>query len=216
MSDPAMDTQEGKEELEVPALFREFESSGQPWLGTFWWGRLSENIPDAYREAAHRLFDGRQDGEDAERILLPILYTYRHAIEALLKLSIMASAVLRHEGQDDSALDPSDVEQRLKRDLRHKLAQLRDLLNENLHALQLDSVNDKTSAFLDLLADLDPSGNAFRFAQQLPDVRVSLDLPRLMVAFDAAYHHLMGVREYLIVQVDDQRDWMNYLAGDFE
>jgi hypothetical protein len=94
-----MDSDEGKEETKVPALFRDFENSVQPWLGTFWWGRLSENIPDAYREAAHRLFDRRRDGEDAERILLPVLYTYRHAIEALVKQSIIASAMLRFEGK---------------------------------------------------------------------------------------------------------------------
>ena len=216
MSDPAMDGHEGKEEAEVPALFREFENSVQPWLGTFWWGRLSENIPDAYREAAHRLFDGRRDGEDAERILLPILYTYRHAIEALVKQTVIASAVLRFEGQDAEAQDPAVVRTHIEKKVRHKLAELRELLTENLRALHLDPLSDETSAFLDLLADLDPRGNAFRFAQGLPDVRVSLDLPRLMAAFDAAYSHLIGVREYLIVHVDDQRDWVEYLSEDFE
>ncbi|WP_431247787.1 hypothetical protein [Leifsonia xyli] len=201
----------------MPALFRAFENTSEPWLGTFWWGRLSGDIPDSYREAAHRLFRSRQgDGADAERILLPILYTYRHAIETLIKQAIMASVILRSEGQDATAPDPATVEVRLRRDLRHKLADLRDFLNEHLQALQFDPVGSQTSAFLDLLADLDPNGNAFRFAQQLPDVRVSLDLPRLMAAFDAAYSHLLGIREYLIVQVDDQRDWTNFLADDFE
>jgi hypothetical protein len=201
-------------EPEVPALFREFESAAQPWRGTFWWGRLSGDIPDAYREAAHRLFQSREgDGADAERILLPILYTYRHAIEALVKQAIMASAVLRSEGQEPAA---SAVETRLRRDLRHKLAELRDLLNENLQALQLDLLSAETSTFLGLLADLDPSGNAFRFAQQLPDVHVSLDLARLIAAFDAAYRHLTGVREYLVAQIDDQGDWIDYLAEDFD
>lgn len=211
-----MGSHEGEEEAAVPALFRGFENSVQPWLGTFWWGRLSENIPDAYREAAHRLFDGRRDGEDAERILLPILYTYRHAIEALVKQAIMASAMLRFEGQDGEAQDPAAVRTYIEKKVRHKLAELRDLLNENLRALQLDPLSDETSAFLDLLADLDPRGNAFRFAQELPDVRVSLDLPRLVAAFDAAYGHLVGVREYLVVQIDDQRDWADYLSGDLE
>jgi hypothetical protein len=108
------------------------------------------------------------------------------------------------------------VETRLRRDLRHKLAELRDLLNENLQALQLDLLSAETSTFLGLLADLDPSGNAFRFAQQLPDVHVSLDLARLIAAFDAAYRHLTGVREYLVAQIDDQGDWIDYLAEDFD
>ncbi|MCU1507923.1 MAG: hypothetical protein JWQ12_188 [Glaciihabitans sp.] len=204
-------------EPDVPALFRVFENTAQSWNGTFWWGRLAGDIPDAYREAAHRLFNSRQgDGADAERILLPILYTYRHAIEALLKQAIMASAVLRVEGQDPNAPAASAVETRLRRDLRHKLAELREVLNENLFALEFDPLSDEANEFLALLADLDPSGNAFRFAQQLPDVHVSLDLPRLMAAFDAAYSHLTGVREFLVVQVDEQRDWLNYLSENFE
>lgn len=204
-------------EPEVPALFRAFENAAQSWNGTFWWGRLSSEIPDAYREASHRLFQSRQGaGADAERILLPILYTYRHAVEALVKQAIMASAVLRSEGQHANAPAPSAVETRLRRDLRHKLAELRDLLNENLQALEFEPLSGETSTFLGLLADLDPSGNAFRFAQQLPDVHVSLDLPRLMAAFDAAYSQLAGTREYLIAQVDDQRDWIDYLSEDFE
>jgi len=202
---------------EVPALFRTFENKAKPWNGTFWWGRLSGDIPDAYREAAQRLFQSRMgDGSDAERILLPILYTYRHAIEGLVKQAILASAALRFEGQDTEAQNPAAIQTHIEKKVRHKLAELRDLLNENLQALQLEPLAEDTSSFLDLLADLDPSGNAFRFAQLLPDVRVSLDLPRLMAAFDAAYSHLLGVREYLVVQLDGQRDWMDYLSGDLE
>jgi hypothetical protein len=37
-----------------------------------------------------------------------------------------------------------------------------------------------------------------------------------MAAFDAAFSHLTGVREYLVVQIDDQRDWMDYLSENFE
>jgi len=204
-------------EPEVPALFLAFENAGQSWNGTFWWGRLSGDIPDAYREAAHRLFQSRKgEAADAERILLPILYTYRHAIEVLVKQTIIASVVLRFEGQDVDAQEPAAVRTHIKYKVRHKLAELRDMLNENLLALQFDQLSDETSTFLGLLADLDPNGNAFRFAQELPDVHVSLDLPRLMAAFDAAYSHLTGVREYLIVQVDNQRDWIEYLSEDFE
>jgi hypothetical protein len=203
-------------EPELPALFRAFERADQSHLGTFWWGRLSEDIPDAYREAAHRLFDGaRPDGQDAERILLPILYMYRHSIEAILKQSLMISAVLRFEARDADAENPVEVEKVLKNKIRHKIAEIRDAVNRNLLALELNPLSDKTSDFLGLLADLDPSGNAFRFATQLPDVHVSLDLPRIMSSFDAAYSELVGVREYLSVQVDDQRDWRDYLDEDF-
>ncbi|HMH57804.1 MAG TPA: hypothetical protein VK537_01355 [Galbitalea sp.] len=201
---------------ELPALFRAFERTDQSHLGTFWWGRLSEDIPDAYREAAHRLFDAAQPGGlDAERILLPILYLYRHSIEALLKQSIMVSAVLRYEAQDADAENPVEVEKILTRQIRHKIAEIRDLLDRNLLALGLNPLSDVTSEFLGLLADLDPSGNTFRFARQLPDVHISLDLPRIMASFDAAFSELIGVREYLTVQVDDQRDWKDYLDDDF-
>lgn len=163
------------------------------------------------------MFDGsRPGGGDAERVLLPILYTYRHAIEGLLKQSIMVSAVLRYETKETGADDPAMVEKQLKNQIRHKIAEIRDLLDANLQALGLDPVGDRTSAFLDLLADLDPFGNTFRFASQLPDMHISLDLPRLMASFDAAFSDLVGVREYLTVQVDDERDWKHYLEDGFD
>lgn len=196
---------------EIPALFREFEKSDQPHLGTFWWGRIAVEVPDMYREAAHRLVRTASGGEDAERVLLPVLYIYRHAVETMMKFAIAQSASLLVERGQAEPAAPAALAKRIQRDYRHKVRDLLGLLNDSLADLGMEPVETRAARFLDLLADIDPGGNAFRFAHQLPDIRISLDLPRLLAEFDHAYDALFAVREYLIVQIDDEHEWRQLL-----
>lgn len=162
----------------VPPLFAAYEKRDRPDLGTFWWGRISDaGLADSLREAAHRLLAAGTDSEDLERVLLPILYLYRHAIEQQLKQAIYEGAGLRRaRGHDDASLEPAAVKGLLERKIRHNMGSLVATLNAHLDALGGEMLSARTVAMLALIADTDTTGNGFRFPGQLADVH-SFDRP---------------------------------------
>lgn len=83
---------------DIPSLFAAYTLSDRPWTGTFWWGRISDStLNDAYLEAARRLRSSGRSAEDLERVLLPVLFLYRQAIELQLKRAIDEAAALRRK-----------------------------------------------------------------------------------------------------------------------
>lgn len=185
---------------DLPPLFAAYSIADRPWVGTFWWGGMSDAVlPDSYLEAARRLQVGAKDGADAERVLLPILYLYRHAIELQLKRAIQeAVAVRRALGDDAADLEYAAVSTRLMSSaLGHKLWKLLRELEMHLGELELEALPDSSRKLLKRLNDTDLASTGFRYADTLKHAHVSIDLDRLAADLVEVYRTLDGIIGYL-------------------
>ena len=202
---------------QVPALFREYEENGAPWTGTYWWGEISDlGIPGSFFEAAHRLIRSARDGEDREQVLLPILYLYRHAIEQLLKRIVHEAAALRRaHGESDESLSHAVVQATLERQIRHDIRKLLAKIDAHFEVLQAAPISARSRRLLELLIETDNRGNAFRFAGQLTEQHISIDLIRLSADLDSLYWELTGAVDYLDSLTSAQSEWNEY-AGDYQ
>lgn len=206
----------------IPELFRVYEQADNPYGATYWWGRTSDaGIADSFRRAAHLLLnsvrDDRNPGQSAERIFLPTIYVFKHAIELRLKEAIHLSAALRRLREPDNpAIAYDAVKKLINNKIRHQIDPLVDLLDENLRTLGLEAITERSRTLLGQLATSDPRGNAFRFPEQLPDVHIPIDLGRLADDLEHLDRELYGLVEYLHVQVDDEHDWLRFQHDEAE
>jgi hypothetical protein len=123
------------------------------WLG---FGFIS--AADALIE--HWVEHGPNDGH-----LMPIILTYRHGLELLLKAAIRdASACLRREGNQDRTVSRQAIDDWLARDAGHSLQQLANRLDAYLDRLDEDRLPMDTHDVLTSLHTLDPRGDTFRYA----------------------------------------------------
>ena len=205
---------------EIPVLFRVYEQTDNPCGATYWWGHTSDaGIADSFRRAAHLLLNSvrgdRNPGQSAERIFLPIIYVFKHAIELRLKEAIHQSAALRRLREPSNATIAYEaVTKLINTKIRHQINQLVDLLDENLRVLEQDPISEHARTLLGLLASSDPRGNSFRFPDQLPDRHIPIDLGRLADDMEELDRELFGLVEYLIVQVDDEHAWQSFLSDE--
>lgn len=141
-----------------------------------------------YKEAADRIHASFSGDASDDQLFWPWLYLQRHIAELTMKHAILrAGAVRRDAGHADPALDRDTMTERLKRKLRHQLVPLANELNRHLEALDLDPINDETLGLLRDLADMDPYGESFRYADGLGWPKHSgfqVDFPSLAEALE--------------------------------
>ena len=90
------------------------------------------------RRAAEAIFSAWQDQESAnDRLLLPIAYNYRHALELALKQAIRQAAECRQLDGDDPGLTAQALEVHFKQKQRHRLGPLAQQLAGMLGELNL-------------------------------------------------------------------------------
>ncbi len=129
------------------------EREDDAWLG---FGFVS--AADALIE--HWVEHGPNDGH-----LMPIILTYRHGVELLLKAAIRdAAACLRREGNQDPKLARPAIDDWLAREAGHSLQQLANRLDQYLDRLNEDRLPTDTHDVLLSLHTLDPRGDTFRYA----------------------------------------------------
>lgn len=154
-------------------------------------------------------------------LVVPIFLNYRHGIELALKNAIRSAArCLRRDRDDDPAIHPDIVDQRLTS--THSIGRLASTLNEYLGRLRLgdDSrLDPDTQEVLDSLHALDANGQAFRYSTvktgsgkntkivpARPDLQ-HIDLPATAQALhDAGILVLLGVSTQLDVYEEYQQE----------
>ena len=150
-------------------------------------------LAEGFAEAAEAVFAVRQDQEWAnDRLLLPIAYNYRHALELALKQAIRQALECCQLNGDDPGLTAQAVEAHFKRKQRHRLGPLALELMALLANLNLGQLPPSTSRLLQDLHQLDPTGEAFRYDGQLKTSASHVDVPRLVQRFRAAFAILHG------------------------
>ena len=128
-----------------------------------------------------------------DRLLLPIVYNYRHALELVLKQAIRQAAECRQlKGDGDPGLTANALEAHFKQKQRHRLGPLAQQLAGMLAALNLHELPPDTSRLIQDLHQLDPTGEAFRYDGQLKTSAGHVDVPRLVQRFRAAFAILHG------------------------
>jgi hypothetical protein len=143
----------------------------QVWVG----GHLesAEALGQAFLEAADALAEVWRSGRrtaSTDRLALPIIQTYRHAIELMLKAGCEKTAQLIGFGQElgyGQETRPADLEDELGS--THSIARLVTLLNDLLSGLAdsgAGKMPTETASMLQYLHDLDEHGMAFRYASK--------------------------------------------------
>lgn len=98
-------------------------------------------------------------------VVMPIILTYRHGLELLLKQAIRETAeCLRRDGIFDPTLASRAIDSWLKNKAGHRLRVLGERLDELLNMLREETLPAETHTTLNTLHELDPSGETFRYA----------------------------------------------------
>ena len=143
-------------------------SWGGYWPNQGWFFGEMENdhyLATSFATAAHTLVTQALNEERTAPPLLPIISCYRHALELVLKAGVRESAsLLRRDGRTDASLDAKEVEHWLRRGAGHSLHSLAQRLQQHLNDLDLGELPAETHAVLQELHQLDPAGDAFRYA----------------------------------------------------
>jgi hypothetical protein len=150
-------------------------------------------LAEGFAEAAEAIFAAWQDQEWAnDRLLLPIVHNYRHALELALKQAIRQAAECRQLSGDDTELTAQALEAHFKQKQRHRLGPLAQQLAGMLAELNLAQLPPDTLRLLQGLHQLDPTGEAFRYDGQLKTSASHVDVSRLVQRFRAAFGIVHG------------------------
>ncbi len=166
-------------------------------------------LADGFAEAGDAVLAAWQAGiHPNDKMLLPLIYNYRHAIELALKQAIrQAAARVRFGGHGEPELWAEPVEIHLKRKQGHRLAPLAAQLESLLRRLNLGALPDETMKMLARLHQLDPTGEAFRYSGHLATTAHQVDMVRLAKTFREAFDMIHGgVLTMLDVHEDVQHD----------
>jgi hypothetical protein len=155
----------------------------------------------------------------------PLVFNHRHALELVLKAAIRTSATcLRADGDSDEKVDRNEVEVWLTTKASHNLHKLAVRLGELLQRLELEALPEETESVLLSIHQLDPGGDAFRYAKikgpngslvdaprpllsQPKDLQAHVDVVAMHEHFRSAFNLLSGgVMSELDVYADYQRD----------
>ena len=103
-------------------------------------------LAQGFAEAAEAIFSAWQSRPRSnDRLLPPIAYNYRHALELALKQAIRQAAACRQlDGDDDPGLSPQALEAHFKQKQRHRLGPLAQQLAGLLADLNLDELPPDT------------------------------------------------------------------------
>jgi hypothetical protein len=166
-------------------------SAAGNWRDLAWVGYYNgdSGLAQGFAEAAEAVFAAWKSGPRSnDRLLPPLAYNYRHALELALKQAIrLAAARLRFDGDDDPGLAPEALEAYFKQKQRHRLDPLGRQLAGMLARLRLDNLPPETMRLLAQLHQLDPSGEAFRYDGQLRTSARQVDVGQLVELFRAAF-----------------------------
>jgi hypothetical protein len=161
------------------------------WRDLAWVGYYNGDagLAQGFAEAAEAVFTAWKNGPRSnDRLLPPLAYNYRHALELALKQAIrLAAARLRFGGDDDRGLAPEALETYFKQKQRHRLDPLAQQLAGLLARLRLDNLPPETMRLLAHLHQLDPTGEAFRYDGQLRTNARQVDVGQLVELFRAAF-----------------------------
>ena len=151
-------------------------------------------LAQGFAEAAEAIFSAWQSQTRSnDRLLPPIAYNYRHALELALKQAIrQASACRRLDGAYDPELTPQALEAHFKQKQRHRLGLLAQQLAGLLADLNLDELPPDINHLLDSLHQLDPTGEAFRYEGHLKTSASHVDVTRLVERFRDAFGIIHG------------------------
>jgi hypothetical protein len=150
-------------------------------------------LAEGFAEAAEAIFSAWQGQEwPNDRLLLPIAYNYRHALELALKQAIRQALECCQLNGDDPGLTAQALEAHFKQTQRHRLGPLAQQLAGMLANLNLGQLPPDTSRLLQDLHQLDPTGEAFRYEGQLKTSASHVDVPRLVQRFRTAFAILHG------------------------
>lgn len=113
----------------------------------------------------------------------PLVFNHRHALELVLKAAIRQSAAcLRADGHNDKKVDRNEVEIWLTTKASHNLHKLSVRLDELLHRLELEALPKDTQSVLLSIHQLDPGGDAFRYAKVKGPGGSLVDAPRPLLS----------------------------------
>jgi hypothetical protein len=166
-------------------------SAAGRWRDLAWVGYYNGDagLAQGFAEAAEAIFAAWKSGPRSnDRLLPPLAYNYRHALELALKQAIrQAAARLRFDGDDDPGLAPEALEIYFKQKQRHRLDPLARQLAGMLAKLRLDELPPDTMRLLAQLHQLDPTGESFRYDGQLRTNARQVDVGRLVELFRATF-----------------------------
>ncbi|MBG6092804.1 hypothetical protein [Actinomadura viridis] len=172
-------------------------------------------LAEGFAEAAEAIFKQWQSSpRTGDQLLLPLVHNYRHALELALKQAIRDAAKrVRFDGHNDPSLHPDELDVHLKRKQRHRLGPLADQLAGLLKELALEGLPADTMRLLARLHQLDPTGEAFRYADHLESSAHAVDVPELTKLLRDAFAIVHGgVITALHVYADYQSDMREMYA----
>lgn len=113
----------------------------------------------------------------------PLVFNHRHALELVLKSAVRkAAACLRADGHSDEKVDRDEVESWLTTKASHNLHKLATRLGELLQRLGLEALPKDTKGVLLSIHQLDPGGDAFRYAKVKGAKSSLVDAPRPLLS----------------------------------
>lgn len=202
----------------------------QVWVG----GHLesAEALGQAFLEAADALAEVWRNNHSTagvDRLALPIIQTYRHSIELMLKAGCEKTAEVigfsqaLGYGRDTR---PTDLENRLGS--THSISRLVGLLNELLSGLADSGAGRmpiETTAMLEYLHDLDEHGMAFRYASRRvgkgkaatwEPVRPALTLLDLDNAINQLHAAAAMLDGGLMTYLDAYEQWLQEMWSEYQ
>lgn len=136
-------------------------------------------IAIGFAEVADLSVDHWKARDASDLLFEPLAFNHRHALELVLKAAIRKSAAcLRVDGHSDKKVDRNEVEIWLRTKASHNLHKLAVRLDELLHRLELKARPKDTQSVLLSVHQLDPGGDAFRYAKVKGPGGSLVDAPR--------------------------------------
>ena len=177
-----------EEALKTPKIFAAFPATTQQGLIQRWGSRDDSRLSFEFAESAKRLAATHVGEPSDDSILLPLMLLYRHAIELSLKESIHYAVFLRRRNNEtDPKLESSAVTERLAKKHRHSIGALVAELNSHMVALDLEIMPKEANRILQMLAEADATGEAFRYSGKLAEGYDNIDFPALSAALAETY-----------------------------
>jgi hypothetical protein len=130
------------------------------------WPREDDGLlGEGFIAAGNALVRHWQEHGPNDLMLMPMILTYRHGLELLLKEAIReAAGCLRRDGLSDPTLASDAIDSWLKNKAGHRLRVLGVRLDELLDLLREETLPSELHTTLNTLHELDPSGETFRYA----------------------------------------------------
>jgi hypothetical protein len=181
------------------------------WVGYY---NGDTGLAQGFAEAAEATFSVWQcQARSNDRLLPPIAYNYRHALELALKEAIRQAAACRQlNGDADPGLTPQALEAHFKQKQRHRLGPLAQQLARLLADLNLDELPPDTMRLLHSLHQLDPTGEAFRYEGHLKTSASHVDVTRLIERFRATFDIIHGG---VLAELDQYADFLQEVREEY-